>query len=106
MKTPDGKTELVKGVGATLFVGGDAYPYTVIDFTSTGKTLTLLRDNFTPTDKHDFYTNQDYTFSPGFAATRDDLEKARWSKRSGCYRINPGTRLFVGYRKAFIDPSF
>jgi len=106
MKTPDGKAELAVGVGATLCVGSDRYPYTVIDFTSSGKTITVVGDNYTA-DKaggHDYFGTQKWIITPAVPGT-SLVVKARWSRRMGCYQIK-GTRLHVGKRDAYQNPSF
>ena len=106
MKTPDG-IELVKGIGATLHVGSDRYPYTVTDFSETGKTLTLVPDTFTPdvTGGHDYYGTQKYVYTPGNPdALTQHPETARWSRRFKSYRIaGHGGGLSLGERDAYID---
>ncbi len=102
--TPDGAVELAVGLGATMGVGSDRYPYTVVAFNKTGKTITVVRDNFTADKEggHDFYGTQKWIFTPGNST---NTEIARWSAKRGCYQID-GTRLYVGKREAYQDPSF
>lgn len=101
--SPNG-VKLVVGIGATMSIGSDRYPYTVVGFTKSGKTLTVVRDNFTADKEggHDYYGNQKWVYTP-----RDPInaETARWSSKMSCYQIK-GTRLRVGEREAYQDPSF
>jgi hypothetical protein len=104
MKTPDGKFELAVGLGATMGVGSDCYPYTVQSWTKYGKTISVTRDSYSPDKEngYDYYSNQVYTYKTMPDAPR---EIARWSTRQQCYLVN-GTRLHVGERRAYQNPSF
>lgn len=101
--TPDG-TELTVGLGATMAVGSDCYPYTVQSWTKSGKTIAVVRDNYTADKEggHDYYGDQKWIYSP---CPNAQPEIARWSARQKCYLVN-GTRLHVGERRAYQNPSF
>lgn len=107
--TPDGKTELVVGMGATYGIGSDAYPYTVVSFTESGNTIQVVRDDYTadksPEAKYDYYSNQVYVYTQ-ITPTPQNTETARWSKKRGCYLMKGSGRLSVGHRRAYSDPSF
>lgn len=106
MKTPDGKTELVIGVGATLGVGSDSYPYTVVGMTDSGKTIQVVQDISTPdtANGYDYFNNQIFTYS-SVTPTEKNTETARWSAKRGCYRLG-NSNLHVGARRAYQNPSF
>lgn len=55
------------GLGATMIVGSDRYPYTVVAFNKTGKTISVVPDKFAAdvAGGHDYYGTQKYLFSPG-----------------------------------------
>ncbi len=101
--SPNG-VKLVVGLGATMSIGSDRYPYTVVGFNKSGKTITVVRDNFTADKEggHDYFGTQKWIYTPGNPA---NVETARWSNKRGCYQIK-GTRLSVGKREAYQDPSF
>jgi len=110
--TPDGKTQLVIGLGATMSCGSDCYPYTVIEFNATGKasdeflvatSVTVSRDDYKRTDKNGLSESQTYEFVTNPTA---EPEKLRWSNKFKCYRTKGGTRVYVGARRAYSDPSF
>jgi len=106
MRTPDGKIELVVGVGATMVVGSDRYPYTVVEISTSGKTIKVVKDIFMPGEGHDYYGTQVWVYTQTTSqAARDNSKIARWSAKMGCYQIG-GIRLYVGKREAHIDPSF
>lgn len=110
--TPDGKTQLVIGLGATMSCGSDSYPYTVIEFNASGKasdefliatSITITRDDYKRTDKNGLSESQTYEFVTNPNA---EPEKLRWSNKFKCYRTKGGTRVYVGARRAYQDPSF
>lgn len=101
--TPDGKTQLELGLGATQSCGSDCYPYTVVEFNSKGTSIVVTRDLYTRVDKNGISESQQYTFTTDASAPQ---EKLRWSNKFKCYRSKGGSRFFVGSRRAYQDPSF
>src|SRR5208337_5541200 len=106
--TPDGKTQLVIGLGATL----SGWPYTVIEFNASGKasdefliatSVTVTRDDYKRTDKNGLSESQNYEYTTNPHA---EPEKCRWSNKFKCYRTKGGTRVHVGHRRAYQNPSF
>lgn len=86
-----------------MAIGSDCYPYTVQSWTPSGKTLTVIRDNYTADKEggHNYFGDQKWIYSPCSNAVP---EIARWSERMKCYQIK-GTRLHVGERRAYQNPS-
>lgn len=91
------------GDGATLAIGSDAKPYTVVGFSESGSTVYVRRDNYKRVDDRGYYTeSQDYEYTPDPEAP---VQKAHLSRKRGCYRLN-GLPLWLGHRRAYRDPSF
>lgn len=86
------------GAGATLHVGSDSYPYTVIR--KTAKTVTLRADSFKQTDSNGISESQSYEYS---ADPTGRVVVARWTKRG--WQAN-GTPVSMTGRRAYLDPSF
>ena len=73
------------GMGATLGVGSDRYPYTIIEVSASGKSITIQEDDAIRMDKNGPYTEmQTYSFAP--------------NKNGGTYvaRLNEHGRWRVG----------
>jgi hypothetical protein len=93
---------LYYGLGATLSVGSDRYPYTLVGWTANGEIIYLTADEYTRTDKNGQSESQTYTYK-----TNPDAppEKAVWSRTQKRYRVG-GTGIYLGERKAYLDPGF
>ena len=98
------------GMGATAGAGSDCYPYTIhrVDLTGKVKKMWVSNDNHTPTEKHEYYGNQDYTYS-------NDNEKnpEAWElctlRKDGYWHFGTtksGQRIYPGTRRYYQDPSF
>lgn len=97
--------EPVVGMGATLSVGSDAYPYTVIEVRSK-TTLVARRDNYRRIDKNGYGGNQEYEFTPNPTATPEIFtfrRNGRWIRKGSSMRGSP---LRLGKRNAYSDPHF
>ena len=89
------------GQGACFTVGSDRYPATVIKVTA--KTVTLQEANATPAAGHEYFGSQKYEFTPN---PNGALRVARWSNKSGAWKIGKYSFVsFNGYGK-YSDPSF
>lgn len=109
------------GDGATVHIGSDSYPYTVIEAASNSmaSVVKIQADSAVPGPGHDYYNKQVWTFAP-FAngevkMFRFEHAKASlgwreiWLRKStGRYVLRtPATyRLVIGERHKFSDPSF
>ena len=92
------------GMGATLHVGSDSYPYTIQRISASGKTLWASKDDFRRTDKNGYGGLQEYEYT-----TVEDKNPGRFSlRRDGYWRPAGGncTILSIGYRRAYRDPYF
>jgi hypothetical protein len=99
----EGQCHVLKaGLGATLYVGSDRYPYTLVGWTANGEIIYLTADKYTRTDKNGFSESQTYTCETNPEAPP---EKAVWSRTQKRYRIG-GTGIYLGERKAYLDPGF
>ncbi len=101
--TPDGKTQLVIGLGVTLGVGSDCYPYTLVDFNAKGTVISVSADKYKRTDSNGLSESQEYEYTTDPNAP---VEKLRWSNKFKCYRTAGGSRYHVGHRRAYQNPSF
>lgn len=90
------------GSGATMQLGSDRYPFTVIGVSKTGKKVTLQADDFVRTDKNGLSETQMYhiTSNPD-----GETRVAVWSDRYGRWRVGTAP-IFFGNRSAYQDPSF
>jgi hypothetical protein len=88
------------GKGGTYSCGSDRYPVTVI--AKTDRTITVQNDNFTATRAHNYFGTQDYDFTPN---PNGATMVCRWSTKRGSW-ISKGTRVHIGMRGAYRDPSF
>ena len=92
------------GDGATMSVGSDMYPYTVVEVNKSGKTLTIQQDDFTLVSG-DIYSGAEYSYSQNKDA---QTEVVRWSDKRNCFKGagRHGTRVYVEYRNYYYDPCF
>jgi len=94
--------EVAVGMGATMRVGSDCYPYTVIEVKRKGRQIVIQADNFKRIDSNGMSERQEYVCS---------LDKdgptltANWSGKWGRY-INGCLTCYVGSRRAYQDPCF
>lgn len=95
------------GMGATVPSGSDRYPYTIITVSADKKMVMAQQDNFTATSDSDYYSNQKYTYShnPKAAVETFTLRKNGQYVKEG-ESLKNGTRLWIGERTAYQDPSF
>jgi hypothetical protein len=95
------------GMGATCGVGSDAYPYTIVAVLNGGKTIEVQADNFKRTDTNGPFTEaQDYEYN-----RNENAPRVRFSLRKNGRYIKVGdsmngTRISIGNRRAYRDPSF
>lgn len=82
--------------------GNDCYPFTVVDFNKKGTVVTIVRDLYKRTDSNGLSESQEYEYTTD---TNAPVEKVRWSNKFKCYRTLGGTRVHVGTRRAYQDPS-
>lgn len=98
------ETKPVVGMGATMYVGTDRYPYTVTEVSKSGKQMLIQQDEFSATTGHDFYGVQKYCFTPN---PKGPVVKVRWNERLGWWRAcNCKSLVSLGHRDAYMDPSF
>lgn len=102
-ETPETPTIKV-GMGATLNVGSDNYPATVVSVSQSGLFAKIQRDQFTRIDDNGQSESQEYTFK-----YNPDGEVLSISLRgNGQWRVKGrnGTLVTIGTRRAYQDPSF
>lgn len=97
------------GMGATMGVGSDCYPYTIHKVE--GQTLWASEDEYERTDSNGAYTeNQDYRYWNNNEKNEKmwrqfTLRKnGRWVRRGS--DMHTGSRLSIGHRKAYRSPHF
>ena len=90
------------GMGVTELCWSDRHPFTIIDISKTGKTITIQRDKAIRLDKNGIGENQDYKYE------RDPngiVYKARKNK-NGFWKIINGNRILIGQREEYYDYTF
>lgn len=94
----------IVNMGATLCSGSDRYPYTIIEVSENGKTITMQQDKHKRIDKNGLSENQEYEY------TRDtngniikvSLRKdGKWKEIGNKYHI-----VIVGHKEKYINPSY
>jgi hypothetical protein len=86
------------GDGATLHVGSDCYPLTVV--AKTKRSVRLQRDEFTAAEGHNYYGEQKYTYTPNPNGAQVIARMTKRGWRSG------GSPVSFAGRRAYQDPSF
>lgn len=90
------------GAAATVCIGSDSYPYTVIDITPSGKTVTVQEDdhNYMSGDSSIGTAEYKYTQNPN-----GRIMKFRYSKKYKRWK-NTSYRVYFGHRRFYQDPHF
>lgn len=99
-------------MGATLVVGSDRYPMTIVY--ATDKLVGVVNDKAIRVDNNGPYSeDQEYTYTtpPGSDPNRPNQihfyslrKNGRWVKRGA--DMNSGSCLVIGHRRAYLDPSY
>lgn len=98
----EGKRAVV-GDGATIVYGSDQYPATVIEVSRTGHRIKIQYDTVRRVDKNGFSEDQKWEINPNSAG---EIRVAT-RRRNGAYRIKgEPTRVLIGFRRMYRDPSF
>ena len=91
------------GMGATIHVGSDSYPATVIQVTRNGKRVVIQEDIATRIDNNGMSESQDYTYEPN---PKGEIHIVTLRK-DGRYRETGGTTpVSIGFRRKYYDFSF
>ena len=91
------------GMGATLVIGSDRYPATVIQVTQNGKRVVIQEDDAVRTDKNGLSESQTYEFTANPNGTIHIVTL----RKDGRYRVTGGqTPVHLGSRDKYLDPSF
>jgi hypothetical protein len=94
------------GMGATMGIGSDCYPYTIVEILS-DKRIAVTADISTPTGKHDYFRNQDYDYTSNPDGVKEiyTLRKnGRWVREGET--MHSGRCLHIGSRRRYDDPHF
>lgn len=91
------------GMGATIHVGSDSYPATVIQVTRNGKRVVIQEDIATRIDSNGMSESQDYKYEPN---PQGEIHIVTLRK-DGRYRETGGkTPVSIGFRRKYYDFSF
>lgn len=97
------------GMAATIRVGSDSYPATVVRVSKSGRTFWLQRDNAVPTEamrlaaaRDGYGSAQSYLYTPDLEAP---VERASFRKH-GPPRLTTGASVVLGVRRRYNDPHF
>ncbi len=96
------------GMPATLCIGSDRYPGTVIEVRSDGKKIVVQTDEFKAGPGHEYFGNQKWITvrNENGPTTKFSLRKnGRWLPE-GDDLHSRGTYLSLGHASAYQDPSF
>lgn len=91
------------GMGATIRIGSDSYPATIIQVTRNGKRIVLQEDDATRTDKNGLSELQEYTYQ----SNPNGTTHIATLRKDGRYRLQ-GEQIpvSIGIRRKYYDPSF
>jgi hypothetical protein len=107
--TPAALTPAV-GMGAYRPIGSDRYAYTIVRVSKSGREICARQCNALRIDsEHAFSDAQRYAFAEDDDATieRYTLRRSgRWVLKGHPDKPNQGTRLHIGERRAYQDPTF
>ena len=95
------------GMGATVGIGSDCYPVTVIAVSDNLRTVTVQTDIYTPAPGYDYFGNQVHNFTPNTDGAVDVWtlrNHGRYSRKG--YPKGTGFYISFGSRRAYSDPSF
>jgi len=98
---------IAKGMGATVSIGSDSYPATVIEVSPDYKKVTIQMDSYKPAEGYEYYGNQVYEYSPnpnGLIEVWTLRNHGRYAKKGS--KKGSGWCLTLGSRRAYSDPSF
>lgn len=98
MENPDLK---VLG-GATMLIGSDAYPYTIVRISDRGLTFWMRADKTTRIDKNGLSENQTWSYE----SDPNGEEKMVRLNQNGDWRHKQDFVVLLGVRKMYQDPSF
>jgi len=91
------------GEGATVSVGSDSYPYTIIDISDSGKTITLREDRVERTDRNGMSEIQEYNY---FRDPNGKVVKATKRKNGSWKTTKDNCLVSIGIRRRYYDFSF
>ena len=91
------------GDGATVHIGSDSNPYTIIDVSASGKTIMLKADKVERIDNNGMSDIQEYKYF--WDPEGEELKATK--RKNGSWKI-VGTNMIVsiGIRRKFFDFSF
>lgn len=91
------------GMGATLCVGGDRYPYTIVKVGKNGATFTMQADDYKMTHGSYYSEDQEYSYEVNPQGEEREVRLAS----VGIWRVRGGrSTVILGVRQAYRDPSF
>jgi hypothetical protein len=91
------------GMGATICVGSDRYPATIIQVTSNGKRIVVQEDKATRIDNNGFSEQQEYIIQPDLNGTIHIASL----RKDGRYReVGGATPITIGARGKYYDFSY
>ena len=103
-------THIEVGMGATIGVGSDCYPATIIEVEWNGdgiaKAIAVQRDTAHCIGGEWPYLEYEYHPNPKGAIEYYSLRKTGIYKRKGWPLRSPGGTIGVGHRRYYQDPSF
>ncbi len=97
-------SDLKIGTGATLCLGSDRYPYTVISISGSGKTIQIQADTIAA-----FISEHTALFTPnsnGTVLTVRMSKDGMWRVSATCGGMQSRPRVTIGERASYRDPSF
>lgn len=105
MKRKSNTSEVIPrvGMGATLYIGSDREPATVIQVTHNGRRVVIQEDNSIRTDNNGMSEIQEYEYERNDKGTIHIATK----RKNGVFRLVGGQVLVVlGERRKYYDYSF
>jgi hypothetical protein len=99
--------DMMVGQGGTVALWSDCYPVTVLEVSSSGKSIKVQEDGFRRTDSNGLSEDQRYVYhrvSTNPVRTFTLRKTGRYVEQGSDAKSGP--KLAVGERRAYRDPSF
>lgn len=92
------------GMGATMVIGSDRYPYEIVRLSDSGKTFWMKHLSTKPGEDHNYFGNQNWIiYKPD---NFDNLPEVRVSLLKNGRWASYGTPVSVGHASFYQDPHF
>jgi hypothetical protein len=95
------------GMGVTMSVGSDRYPYTIVEVINPSKKIIIQEDTARLVEGSAMSEHQKYEYAPNPEGKLVTLTKRKFGKWvTQGESVYGGSRFYLGERAQYLDPSF